>query len=64
MAMNNDFPCVCCGFITRSDSSNDDYDICPVCFWENDPIQNENINSNVGANAVSLQQAQINFRKY
>lgn len=31
----------------------DEYDICRVCFWENDPLQNENPTC-LGANRTSL----------
>ena len=60
----NKYPCVCCGFLTRETPSDGDYDICQICFWEDDPFQNENINAVFGANAVSLAQAKINFKKY
>jgi hypothetical protein len=62
--MNNKYPCVCCGFLTRLEPSNGDYDICPVCFWEDDPVQNENFDTQCGANAVSLMDARENFKKY
>ena len=38
------------------------YDICPVCFWENDPIQNEDENFAGGANRVSLKEARENYK--
>lgn len=31
-----------------------DYDICPVCNWENDPIQSDNPDFSGGANVMSL----------
>lgn len=58
------YPCACCGFLTRSEPSNGDYDICSVCFWEDDPVQNDNPEFSCGANAVSLNKARINFKKY
>lgn len=37
------------------------HEICPVCFWENDPIQNKNENYVGGANQISLAEAKRNF---
>lgn len=33
------YKCPCCSFYTFYDKPNGNYDICPVCFWEDDPIQ-------------------------
>jgi len=55
--MADDFPCPCCGYLT----SPDDWDICPVCFWENDPLQLREPDMPGGANNVSLRQGQQNF---
>lgn len=40
------------------------HDICPVCFWENDPIQNDDENYTGGANDISLLEARSNYRKF
>jgi hypothetical protein len=37
------------------------YEICPVCFWEDDLVQNEDIDYAGGANQVSLSAARHNF---
>lgn len=34
-----------------------DYDICPVCNWENDPIQRDHPSMTGGANIMSLDEA-------
>lgn len=39
------------------------HDICPVCFWENDPIQNDNEKYVGGANDISLSEAKANYQK-
>lgn len=41
--------CPCCGEYKFTD----EFDICPVCGWQNDPVQYSNPND-VGANAMSL----------
>lgn len=53
--------CPCCGFATLGGSTDSDYDICPVCFWENDPVQRGDPSYAGGANHVSLLQARSNF---
>lgn len=40
------------------------HDICPVCFWENDPIQNDNEKYVGGANDISLSEAKANYQKF
>jgi methionyl-tRNA synthetase len=56
----NGFTCPCCGYKTFSEPSGS-YNICPVCYWEDDPVQLEHPSSEIGANRVSLKQAQQNF---
>lgn len=55
------YPCICCGFLTRDRASPGTYSICPVCFWEDDPVQAADPDYSGGANRVSLRQAQANF---
>lgn len=40
------------------------HDICTVCFWENDPIQNDNEKYVGGANDISLSEAKANYQKF
>lgn len=56
------YPCPCCGFLTRSEEPHGTYEICPVCFWEDDPVQFEDSDFSGGANTVSLNKARENFR--
>ena len=56
------YTCPCCGY--RTLDSKHEYDICPICFWEDDWRQVDNPYRGGGANRVSLYKAQINFRKY
>lgn len=50
-------PCDCCGYLTME--TRGDYDICPVCYWEDDGWHEEG-----GANYVSLAEAQANFQLF
>lgn len=55
------YTCPCCGYKTLDDEH--EYDICPICFWEDDLFQFENVDL-LGANPVSLREAQQNFIKF
>lgn len=50
--------CPCCG-----ETLVGEYDICPVCNWENDPIQAENPDYSGGANRMSLQEARAAYAR-
>ena len=56
--------CPCCGYLTLEDTSPGSHLICPICFWEDDPLQFEEPDLEDGANVVSLRQAQRNFGKF
>lgn len=58
------FACPCCGYKTFRENPNGSYDICEVCFWEDDPIQLDNPEYEGGANRVSLKQGQKNFMEF
>ena len=55
------YACPCCGFLTLEEPERGNYEICPVCFWEDDPVQLEDPDYVGGANDVSLNQARQNF---
>jgi hypothetical protein len=55
--------CLCCGYKTIS-SKGADYHICPICYWEDDPIAYGDPNFAGGANKVSLNQAKANFAAF
>ena len=40
-----------------------DFDICPICMWENDGLQNHNPDYIGGANKYSLNQSKENYLK-
>jgi len=37
------------------------YDICPVCFWEDDPVQSRDERLDGSANKVCLEEARKNY---
>lgn len=57
----NKSTCPCCGYRTMDSDGN--YDICPICFWEDDPFQKEN-EYDLGANQIPLIEAQKNYISY
>ncbi|MFD1697413.1 CPCC family cysteine-rich protein [Roseibium aestuarii] len=57
--------CPCCGNLTLSaDPAEADWDICLVCFWENDPDQRGDETLAAGANPVSLAEARRNYQAF
>ena len=40
------------------------FEICPVCFWEDDNVQFNDPNYRGGANRVSLNEAKQNFERF
>ena len=55
--------CPCCGYRTLSDEEPGSYEVCKVCFWEDDIVQFDDPDYEGGANRVSLRQA-VNFREF
>jgi hypothetical protein len=58
------FPCPCCEYLTLGHPADGSFDICPVCFWEDDPVQNRDPLFWGGANEPSLIDAKINFARF
>lgn len=52
-----EYPCPACGFLTFEEPSGS-YDICPLCGWEDDPVQLAFPRLRIGANGYSLLEAQ------
>ena len=53
--------CECCGHRTLRDLCPGSYEICPVCFWEDDLIQTRDPDFSGGANRPSLSEARRNY---
>ena len=58
------YKCPCCGYYTFSQKPNGNYDICPVCFWEDDIKAFSDIHKSCSSNNISLVQARKNFSKF
>ena len=54
------YPCPCCGYFIFGGPPGS-YDICEICFWEDDSSQLRFPNIGGGANHVSLIEGQCNF---
>lgn len=54
------YPCPCCGYQTLTAEPPGTYQLCPICFWEDDGNTVGNDGA-AGSNQVSLRQAQRNF---
>lgn len=60
--MKEKYKCPCCGFWTLE--SEGEYEICPVCFWEDDPVQGKDPEKEGGANKPSLTMARENYKTF
>ena len=56
------YRCPCCGYYTFTEPCGS-YEICPVCYWENDAVQNDNPDYVGGANKCSLNESRNNYKK-
>ena len=57
------YACPCCDFLTLTEPPSGTYEICPVCWWEDDGVQFRNPDYPGGANSPSLRQARETFRR-
>ena len=64
MKLELKYTCPCCGYKTLDEEPPGTYDICPICFWEDDGVQFDDPDYEGGANEVSLRQAQKNFIEF
>ncbi|WP_079277523.1 CPCC family cysteine-rich protein [Streptomyces sp. CB03234] len=61
--MSDRYPCPCCGHRALGEMPGS-YEICPVCFWEDDGVQFRWPAMSGGANRVSLIEAQRNYKDF
>jgi len=57
------YACPCCGFLTLHQPPPGSYELCPVCYWEDDGVQFADPDYEGGANTESLKEARANFRR-
>ena len=58
------YACPCCKFMTRSSVAFGTFEICEVCFWEDDSSQADEPTLHGGANSVSLEEACENYQAF
>jgi Cysteine-rich CPCC len=57
------WPCVCCGCFTLPGPTGTTDEICPICFWQDDAVDNEGTEV-LGPNKVTLAAARANYRSF
>ena len=57
------YQCPCCEHYTLNEQADNTFQLCPVCYWEDDGVQLNDPEYEGGANKVSRNQARINFKK-
>ncbi|WP_243472115.1 CPCC family cysteine-rich protein [Winogradskyella sp. MH6] len=60
--MESELQCPCCDYYTLSERGV--YDICPICFWEDDAIDITELDKHSGPNHITLREGRLNFEKY
>ena len=63
-SISRKYQCPCCGYYTFPEKPGGSYDICPVCFWEDDAAQLRDEQYAGGANRVSLAVARENYASF
>lgn len=62
-AMAAEYPCPCCGHLIFPEPPGS-YDICEICFWEDDLVMLRWPATGGGANDASLVEAQRNYAEF
>lgn len=61
--MAGKYACPCCGYLTLTYEPPGTFEICTVCYWEDDNLQYTEPEREGGANLICLREAMENFRK-
>jgi hypothetical protein len=56
------YPCPCCGYLVFPEPAGS-FDVCPICFWEDDLVQLVFPDLSGGANKCSLIEGQLNYER-
>lgn len=56
--------CPCCENYTFEEKPGNTYQICPVCYWEDDRREYEDEEYDGGANGISLKEARANYKAF
>ena len=64
MASHSNKYCPCCGYDTFGEDKRGQWKLCPICYWEDDPIQLQDHHYSGGANSVSVAEARENYAKF
>lgn len=56
------YTCIICGY--RTLDTRCEWDICPVCFWEDDIFYEHEVDRRSSANRLSVSEAQANFMRF
>jgi hypothetical protein len=54
--------CPCCDYVSLAERGN--YLICPVCFWEDDGLDVDELDEESGPNHITLREARDNFAMF
>ncbi|WP_092737490.1 CPCC family cysteine-rich protein [Hymenobacter psychrophilus] len=57
------YQCPCCSYFTLGEGRSNTFDICSVCWWEDDGVQFDLPDMDGGANSPSLNEARQGFRR-
>ena len=63
MASATRYPCPVCGCLTLAEEPPGTFEVCPVCFWEDDPVQASDPGQRGGANEPSLAEARASYAR-
>ena len=62
--MEKKYACPVCGNYTLRRNPNLTHEICPVCYWEDDPLHLDDPDFTGGGNQLSLRKAQQNYQEF
>lgn len=54
--------CPCCDYVTLPERRS--YLICPVCYWEDDGVDVDDVDRYSGPNHMTLRQGRTNFKEF